>query len=141
MREMQELGAEPREGKGKGHAFRTRQKGQVPGIVYGGNEAPEPITVDYRELERHAGKGTFLTTPFMLKMAGRATRVIPRAVQTDPVSDRPVPCPRNGASNRSSVRPLASNSFSRTSPGSRRSCCSQAGIHSGNIATKRWPQA
>jgi large subunit ribosomal protein L25 len=90
MREIQELGAEPRQGKGKGHAFRTRQKGQVPGIVYGGNGAPEPITVDYRELERHASKGTFLTTPFMLKMSGGTTRVIPRAVQTDPVSDRPV---------------------------------------------------
>ncbi|HTT84776.1 MAG TPA: 50S ribosomal protein L25/general stress protein Ctc [Rhizomicrobium sp.] len=90
MREMQELGAEPRLGKGKGHAFRTRSKGQVPGIVYGGDEAPQPIAVDFRELERHASKGTFLTTPVMLSMAGRKTRVIPRAVQTDPVSDRPV---------------------------------------------------
>ena len=90
MREMQELGAEPRHGKGKGHAFRTRQNGQIPGIVYGGNEAPEPITLDYREVERHAMKGTFLTTPFMLKMPAGKTRVIPRAVQTDPVSDRPV---------------------------------------------------
>ncbi|HEY3638354.1 MAG TPA: 50S ribosomal protein L25/general stress protein Ctc [Rhizomicrobium sp.] len=90
MREMQELGAEPRQGKGKGHAYRTRSNGQVPGIVYGGNEAPEPITVNFRELERHAGKGTFLTTPFLLKMADRKTRVIPRAVQMDPVSDRPV---------------------------------------------------
>ena len=90
MREIQELGAEPRQGKGKGRAFRTRQNGQVPGIVYGGDEAPESIAVDYRELERHASKGTFLTTPFMLKMSNRKTRVIPRAVQTDPVSDRPV---------------------------------------------------
>ncbi|HEX4159888.1 MAG TPA: 50S ribosomal protein L25/general stress protein Ctc [Rhizomicrobium sp.] len=90
MREIQELGAEPRQGKGKGHAFRTRQNGRIPGIVYGGNEAPQPITVDYRELERHASKGTFLTTPFMLKMSDHKARVIPRAVQTDPVSDRPV---------------------------------------------------
>lgn len=90
MREMQELGAEPRHGKGKGHAFRTRQNGQVPGIVYGGNEEPEPVTLDFRELERHASKGTFLTTPLILKMSDRKTRVIPRAVQTDPVSDRPV---------------------------------------------------
>jgi large subunit ribosomal protein L25 len=90
MREIQELGAEPRQGKGKGQAFRTRQNGRIPGIVYGGNEAPESVTVDYRELERHASKGTFLTTPFILKISGRNTRVIPRAVQTDPVSDRPV---------------------------------------------------
>jgi large subunit ribosomal protein L25 len=90
MRDMQELGAEPRQGKGKGPAFQTRKNGRVPGVVYGGNEEPESITVDYRELERLAGKATFLTTPFMLKMSDRKARVIPRAVQTDPVTDRPV---------------------------------------------------
>jgi large subunit ribosomal protein L25 len=90
MRDIQELGAEPRQGKGKGHAFRARQNGQIPGIVYGGNEEPQPVTLDYREVERHATKGTFLTTPFMLRMPAGKTRVIPRAVQTDPVSDRPV---------------------------------------------------
>src|ERR1700731_2208699 len=90
MREMQELSAELRQGTGKGHAFRTRSKGLVPGIVYGGNEAPEAVTVDYRELERHASKGTFLTTPCTLRVSERKTRVIPRALQTDPVSDRPV---------------------------------------------------
>ena len=56
MREMQELGAEPREGTGKGHAFSTRSKGRVPGIVYGGKDAPEPVTVDFRTLERHAAR-------------------------------------------------------------------------------------
>jgi large subunit ribosomal protein L25 len=90
MRELQELVAEPREGTGKGHAFRTRSKGRVPGIVYGGKDAPEPVTVDFRTLERHAAKATFLTTPFLLAMADRKLRVIPRAVQTDPVNDRPV---------------------------------------------------
>jgi large subunit ribosomal protein L25 len=90
MREIQELGVELRQGKGKGHAFRTREEGRVPGIVYGGHDAPEAITVDFRELERLASKGTFLTTPFMLKMASSKTRVIPRAIQTDPVTDRPV---------------------------------------------------
>jgi large subunit ribosomal protein L25 len=90
MREMLELSAAPRQRKGKGPAFRTRSKGLVPGIVYGGTDGPEPITVDFRELERHASKGTFLTTPFLLAVGGRKTRVIPRAIQTDPVSDRPV---------------------------------------------------
>src|ERR1700722_6983089 len=90
MREMQELSAEPRQGTGKGPAYQTRRQGRVPGILYGGKEKPEPITVDYRQLGRHAGKGTFLTTPFILAMSGRKTRVIARAVQLDPVSDRPV---------------------------------------------------
>ena len=90
MREMQELRAEPRNGTGKGAAYRVRQQGLVPGIVYGGDGTPAPIAVAKRELERHVGTGTFLTTPFMLALDGQSTRVIPRAVQLDPVTDRPV---------------------------------------------------
>ncbi len=90
MREMQELPAEPRAGAGKGHAYRTRTKGLVPAIVYGGGGAPEPIAVDRQRLERHTGSGTFLTTLFLLDLEGRKTRVIPRDVQLDPVSDRPL---------------------------------------------------
>ena len=40
MRPMQELRAEPREKKGKGPAFQLRQKGLIPGILYGGKGEP-----------------------------------------------------------------------------------------------------
>ncbi|MEI9887399.1 MAG: hypothetical protein WDN08_13050 [Rhizomicrobium sp.] len=53
MRETQELRAEPRAGKGKGPAYQNRLKGSVPGVVYGGDAAPENVSVDYRTLERH----------------------------------------------------------------------------------------
>ena len=52
--------------------------------------APENVSVEYRALERHVGTGTFLTTLFMLEVNGKKTRVLPRALQVDPVSDRPV---------------------------------------------------
>ena len=90
MRQMQEMTAAPRAGTGKGFAFRTRQKGLTPAIVYGGEGAPEPIALDSHMLGRHADTGTFLTTLFMLNVGGKKTRVIPRQVQLDPVSDRPV---------------------------------------------------
>jgi large subunit ribosomal protein L25 len=90
MRETQQLEAEARPGRGKGAAFRVRQKGFIPGIVYGGGAEPQPVSVPQRELERHVSTGTFLTTPFMLKVAEQQTRVIPRDVQLDPVTDRPV---------------------------------------------------
>lgn len=90
MRQMQELRAEHRPGTGKGSAFRTRAAGNIPAILYGGNSEPEPVAVARAELERHVGTGTFLTTLFMLDIGGKKQRVIPRAVQIDPVTDRPV---------------------------------------------------
>jgi large subunit ribosomal protein L25 len=90
MRETQELRAETRQGTGKGAAYQARLKGFVPAVVYGGDVAPENISVDFRTLERRVETGTFLTTLLMLDVGGKKTRVLPRALQIDPVTDRPV---------------------------------------------------
>ncbi|MGD0191797.1 MAG: 50S ribosomal protein L25/general stress protein Ctc [Rhizomicrobium sp.] len=90
MRDMQQLSAEPRSGTGKGPAFQVRTKGFVPAIIYGGETAPEPVSVERLALERFTGTGTFLTTLFLLDVGGKKTRVIPRDMQLDPVTDRPV---------------------------------------------------
>ena len=58
-------------------------------MVYGGKDKPRtwPWTAaPWSAIEA----GHFLTTLFMLDVAGKKTRVIPREVQLDPVSDRPV---------------------------------------------------
>jgi large subunit ribosomal protein L25 len=81
---------EARAGKGKGPAFQARSKGLIPGVVYGGKGEPQNVAVDGRTLERVVEAGHFLTTLFMLDLGGKKTRVIPREVQLDPVSDRPV---------------------------------------------------
>jgi len=90
MAQVQELKAEVRSGTGKGPAFQARQKGLIPAVIYGGSGKPENVAVDSRTLERHVEAGHFLTTLFMLDVGGSKTRVIPREVQLDPVSDRPV---------------------------------------------------
>ena len=90
MAQVQELKAEARTGTGKGPAFQARLKGLVPGVVYGGKDKVENVAVDGRTLERQIEAGNFLTTLFMLDVGGKKTRVIPREVQLDPVSDRPV---------------------------------------------------
>ena len=90
MRETLELKVEPRTNLGKGASYRTRQQGLIPGIVYGGDGEPETVQVDERTLARHYSTGTFLQTLVMLETGGKKTRVIPRAVQLDPVTDRPV---------------------------------------------------
>src|ERR1700684_2489920 len=90
MAQVQELKAEAREAKGKGAAFQARTKGQIPGIVYGGKDQPQTVSVDAHVLGRQIEAGAFLTTLLMLDVAGKKTRVIPRQLQLDPVSDRPV---------------------------------------------------
>ena len=90
MREIQELRAEPRSGTGKGPAFQIRQKGHIPAHRLWRRSCSRDRLGRVRALERHVDTGTFLTTLFMLDVTGKKTRVIPRDVQLDPVSDRPV---------------------------------------------------
>ena len=70
MRQVQELKAETRSGAGKGPSYQTRQKGFVPGVLYGGKDKPENVAVGQRDLERLVETGTFLTTLFMLDVDG-----------------------------------------------------------------------
>jgi large subunit ribosomal protein L25 len=90
MAELQTLRVEPRAKRGKGAAFQARQKGLIPGIVYGGKEDPQPIEVEERPFSKLYNTGHLLSTLLMLEVDGRKTRVIPRAVQLDPVTDRPI---------------------------------------------------
>jgi large subunit ribosomal protein L25 len=90
MRQIQELSVEPRSSTGKGPAYQARNKGNVPAVVYGGKEEAVNVSVDATTLARHVERGSFLTTPVLLSLEGKKTRVIPRALQLDPVSDRPV---------------------------------------------------
>ena len=90
MRETLELKVEPRSKLGKGAAYQTRKSGLIPGIVYGGGGAPEPVQVDERTFGRLHGTGALMQTLVMLELSGKKTKVLPRAVQLDPVTDRPV---------------------------------------------------
>ncbi|HXJ02756.1 MAG TPA: 50S ribosomal protein L25/general stress protein Ctc [Micropepsaceae bacterium] len=90
MRETLELTVEPRTKLGKGPSYQTRKAGRIPGVVYGGEAAPETVEVDERTLSRLYDTGSFLQTLVMLESGGKKTRVIPRAVQLDPVTDRVV---------------------------------------------------
>ena len=90
MRQMLDLTAEPRAKTGKGPAHQLRLTGSIPGVIYGGEAGPENLQVDERNFEKLYLTGTLLQTIVMLEVAGKKTRVLPRAVQLDPVTDRPV---------------------------------------------------
>jgi len=90
MAATKQLAAVARSGVGKGAARSVRREGRVPGVIYGGGEAPEPISVDYKDLNKLVYAGHFLTTIFELDVAGRKERVLPRDYQLDVVNDRPL---------------------------------------------------
>ena len=90
MAATKQLAAVARNGIGKGAARSVRRDGRVPGVIYGGGEAPEPISVDFKDLNKLVYAGHFLTTIFELDLAGRKERVLPRDYQLDVVNDRPL---------------------------------------------------
>ena len=90
MAAIKQLAAVTRSGTGKGAARSVRREGRVPGVVYGGGEAAEPISLDFKELNKAIFSGHFLTSIFELEVDGRKQRVLPRDYQLDAVTDWPL---------------------------------------------------
>ena len=85
-----ELTATARQRVGKGAARQARRDGQVPGVIYGDKQPPEPINLDYKQLSTQVQKGHFTSTVFNVAVDGKSNTVIPRDVQMDPVKDFPL---------------------------------------------------
>src|SRR5579871_1912713 len=90
MAATKQLAAVTRSGTGKGAARSVRREGRVPAVIYGGGVKPEPISVDFKDVNKLIYAGHFLTTIFELEMDGRKERVLPRDYQFDVVTDRPI---------------------------------------------------
>src|ERR1700760_3223514 len=87
---VKELKATARPSVGKGAARAERRAGKVPGVIYGDNQPPLPISVEDRELRQRILAGRFLTTIFDINLEGKNHRVIPRDFHLDPVRDFPI---------------------------------------------------
>jgi large subunit ribosomal protein L25 len=90
MGEVHSLGAEPRARAGKGAARQTRRDGRVPGVIYGNKQDPVMISLEPKELVRELHKSGFFATLFDVQLDGAKHRVLPRDVQFDPVTDKPI---------------------------------------------------
>ena len=79
---------EAREGRGKGSARRLRQRGLVPGVVYGGGKEATSIAFDTDTFERlletsHGGVNTLIDLEGDSAASGRT--VIAKELQREPV--------------------------------------------------------
>src|SRR5437899_12794488 len=86
MPEITTLSAARRAQAGKGAARATRRAGRVPGIIYGGDQEPLPISLEPRELSRALAKRGFLATVVEVKVDDAVHRALPRDVQYHPPS-------------------------------------------------------
>lgn len=88
---------------GKGTARAVRRTGNVPAVVYGGDDkTAATIQIDANDLFNLIKKGRFLSTVFDIDVGGKTLKAIPRDVQLDPVKDTPlhIDFQRIGADNR-----------------------------------------
>lgn len=87
MAETKTLAASVRSGTGKGAARSVRREGRIPAVIYGGGDAPQPISLDRKTATQIIYSGHFLTTIFEIDVDGKKERAIPRDYQLDPVKD------------------------------------------------------
>jgi len=90
MAEVSIIAAERRERAGKGPARAARRAGRVPGVIYGAKKDPAMVTLDPRDLDRELNTGGFMATIYDVQIEQDKERVLPRDVQFDPVTDRPI---------------------------------------------------
>ena len=94
MPEIHTIRAEARDRAGKGPARSTRRSGRVPGVLYGEKEPPQLISVEPRELAVEMSRPGFFARLIEVEIANGGKpakrRALPRDVQLDPVTDRPV---------------------------------------------------
>ncbi|MGH8503392.1 MAG: 50S ribosomal protein L25/general stress protein Ctc [Gammaproteobacteria bacterium] len=80
------LDAQPREGMSKSAIRRLRRTGMVPGIVYGADKAPMPITMEYRMVKKNLAREAFFSHILTLNVNGASERVILRGLQRHPAN-------------------------------------------------------
>ena len=84
------LNVEVRERTGAGGARAVRREGLVPGVLYGGSQAPVSIAVKAGEFNKALITGKLLGHLVTLKYGDETQPVIAKDVQFHPVSDRPL---------------------------------------------------
>jgi large subunit ribosomal protein L25 len=90
MSDTETLNGLPRERVGKGGARALRRDGRIPAVVYGGSETPMNVSLSSRELAREYHRPGFFARLYDLAVDGDSHKVLPRDVQTDPVTDKPI---------------------------------------------------
>ena len=86
---MNSLDANTRNTKSKGDVRSLRLAGNIPGIIYGGTEKNQKVTVLKKTLKVLIAKENFLSNIISLSLDGKPQNVLPREITYNVISDEP----------------------------------------------------
>ena len=86
---MNSLEANIRNTKSKGDIRSLRLAGNIPGIIYGGTEQNQKITILKKTLKSLIEKENFLSNIISLNLDGKPQNVLPREITYNVISDEP----------------------------------------------------
>jgi len=87
---MNSLEANTRNTKSKGDVRSLRLNGNIPGIIYGGAEQNQKVTVLKKTLKSLIEKENFLSNIITLNIDGKPQNVLPREITYNVISDEPI---------------------------------------------------
>ena len=76
--------------KTKGELNTLRKSGNVPGIIYGGENLNEEISLSKKEVKNLIDKENFLSNVISIKIDEKEQKVLPREINFDIISDEPI---------------------------------------------------
>jgi large subunit ribosomal protein L25 len=83
--------AQPRSDLGKGASRRLRRlQGLIPGIIYGSDKAPTPITLILKDLVKQLESEAFYSHILTVNLEGSAEKVVLKDLQRHPAKDVPL---------------------------------------------------
>src|SRR5215471_13494120 len=82
--------AKKRDRAGKGGARSSRRDGLIPAVIYGDKQPPMMIAVEPKSVEREMHTEGFFNHQLKIEVDGQGFDVLPRDVQLDPVTDKPL---------------------------------------------------
>ena len=86
---MNSLEAKIRDNKTKGQLNAIRNDGSVPGIIYGGKDQNQKVSISKKLLKTLIEKENFLSNIITLSIDGKSQDVLPREVKYHIISDEP----------------------------------------------------
>jgi len=87
---MNSLEANTRNTKSKGDVKSLRLNGSVPGIIYGGSEKNEKVTVSKKILKSLIEKENFLSNIITVNLNGKTQKVLPKEIKYNVITDEPI---------------------------------------------------